>query len=577
MRKSKILSTLLILFSFPLSACNLSNGQHVHTFAKGWSSDANYHWHIATCGHDVVSEKEEHTFGDWTVVSEPTMTSPGKRVRSCSVCNYGQSEDIKWEPPVGGNIVSLNIYATNDIHGQVESDGNRMSLLTLGSFLKDKSDDENTLLLDQGDSWQGSIYSNFNYGALINDVMCAVKYDARTVGNHDFDWGVDALKANTARSYNGYTIPVLSANVYDYDFFTKTEGNTFQTDIGQKTVTYTLENGLKVGIVGIIGHDQITTITSSYIQDICFKEHIPIIKEEATKLRNEGCNIVILSAHTGQEDLLNNGLSSYIDLALCGHTHQRESTSEGGVYYTQFGAYANNIGHIQLTYDLESKSVTNTTISSLTRSQVENSIIAPDSEISSIINKYNSDCSGEAEIVLANNVTSSFSQSGESANLMCRAIMDRCIDEGYDDVILTYCNTARKALPYGMWKYSDIYNSFPFDNTVYIANIKGSDVLREVQGYNNVCYNSSFNYQINPNQYYKIACLDYLLFHTNDSRYYDYFRYFDGTVSGQLSDNYRIILREWLLANGYDKGKAMSPSDYSNSVDSFNRSLIYEI
>ena len=679
--------------------------QHVHTFSTEWSSNSNYHWHDSTCGHDVISDKESHVFGEWVLDSEPTSNSEGLKHKTCSICNYTVEESIprvveelpelikgktladlfsddsgndkalyeitgyvsSWKSPytdatkygnflikdsadasqsytiwgstastdaltydfdshsytftnpqdfltnditktieIGDTVtmwlsrcdndpyiqahglvisvqkkqtgtLTVDIYATNDIHGQIESDGYRMSLATLGTYMKRRSQDDNTLLIDQGDSWQGSIYSNYNRGALVNDVMCAAHYDARTVGNHDFDWGVDALKANTARSYNGYTIPVLAANVYDYNFSTKTEGSVFQSDIGQKTVTYTLENGLKVGIVGIIGRDQITSITSSYVQDICFKAHIPIIKEEATKLRNEGCDIVILSAHTGQEDLTGNGLNEYIDLALCGHTHQRESTSESGVYYTQFGAYANNIGHIELTYDLESKSVTKTVIDSLSRSQIENSIIAPDSEISSIINKYNSECSAEAEVVLANNVTSSFSQSGESVNLMCRAIMDRCIDEGYNDVILSYCNTARKALPYGMWKYSDIYNSFPFDNTVYIVNIKGSDILREVKGYNNVCYNSSFDYQINPNNYYKIACLDYLLFHTNDSRYYDYFRYFDGVTVGELNDNYRVILREWLLDNGYASGKTLSPYDYSSSLDPYNSSLLYEI
>ena len=576
MRKSKILSTLLILFSFPLSACDISNGQHVHTFAKGWSNDDNYHWHIATCGHDVVSEKAEHTFGDWTVVSEPSMTSPGRKVRSCSVCKYSQGEDIQWEPPAGGDIVSLNIYATNDVHGQVESDGNRMSLLTIGSFLKDKSDDENTLLLDQGDSWQGSIYSNFNYGALVNDVMCAVHYDARTVGNHDFDWGLEPLKNNTARSYNGYTIPVLSANVYDYNFSTKTEGNNFQTDIGQKTVTYTLENGLKVGIVGVIGKNQITTITSHYVRNICFKDHISIIKQEATRLRNEGCNIVILSAHTGQEDLLNEGLENYVDLALCGHTHRNETTNEGNLYYAQFGCYNYYIGHIQLSYDTKNKQVVNTQIEALSRSKVENAIIAPNSEIADIVNSYNNECDEEANVVVASNVTM-FSRGEEAVNLMCRAVMDRCIEEGYDDVILSYCNTGRKDLPYGMWKYADIYNCFPFDNEIIIVNVLGSDILREVKNYNNICYNDSFNYQINRNSYYQIACIDYLLYHTDDDRYYNFFYSFNDTIVDKLSDNYRVILRDWLLENHYDKGISLNSNDYSNNVPCFNRSLINEM
>lgn len=584
MKKHRLITLLSILFSLSLGGCYLGEEEHVHTFSSEWSYNETHHWHSSTCEHVLKQNEEEHVFGEWVEVIKATETKPGRRIRTCTICNYQNDEITKYqedETPVvpivpTGDSLTLDIYATNDIHGQIESDGYRMSLASLGTYMKKKGSQDNTLLLDQGDSWQGSIYSNHNRGALVNDVMCAAHYDARTVGNHDFDWGLQPLKDNTAREYNGYTIPVLAANVYDYNFSTKTEGNIHQSDIGQKTVTYTLENGLKVGIVGVIGQNQITSITSSYVQDICFKDHIPIVKEEATKLRSEGCDIVIASAHTGQDDMMYQDLENYVDLVLCGHTHRNETGREGNLYYTQFGSYGYYIGHVQLTYDVNLKKVISTDIESISRSQVENSIVAPDNEISSIINQYNNNCKEEAEVVLANNTTE-FSQSGESVNLMCKAIMDKCLDEGYSNVILSYCNTARKALPYGMWKYSDIYTSFPFDNIVYIVNIKGSDILREVKGYNNVCYNSSFNYQIDPNQYYQIACLDYLLYHTNSYRNYDYFKSFTGVTVGQLSMNYRLILREWLLNNGYNQGKSLSASDYSSSLNSFNRSLLTEI
>ena len=569
-RIHKFASVILMTIALVLCGCG-----HQHTFSKEWSFNTTYHWHEATCEHDVVGDKGEHTFGNWEITIAPTYSGPGQQKKTCSVCGYSFDELIPPITPKGdGNTLTLEIYATNDIHGQIESDGNRMSIATVGSFMKEKGKDPNTLLLDQGDSWQGSIYSNYNRGALVNDVMCSAQYDARTVGNHDFDWGIEALVANTARSYNGYTIPVLAANVYDYNFSTKTEGSNFQSDIGQKTVTYVLENGLKVGIVGIIGETQIKDITSKYVQDICFKSHIPVIKSEATRLRNEGCDIVVLSAHTGQEDLVGNNLGDFVDLVLCGHTHQVETYHEGNLYYGQFGSYNYDIGHVTLTYDLDAKDVTNTTIVTLGRSQVENSLSGLDSEIVSIVNQYNAECNEEANVVVANNVSSSFYRLETAINLMCRAMMDECIKEGYDDVILTYCNQARKDLPYGMWKYSDIYNSFPFDNEVYIVNIKGSDILRQVKNYNGACFSDSFNFEINEDKYYKIASLDYLLYHTNPSRYYDYFRSFDGVVINKLNKNYRLVLRDWLIENGYDSGKSISPSSFSNSVTQFNRDLL---
>ena len=472
----------------------------------------------------------------------------------------------------------IDIYASNDIHGQIEESGGRMNIASYCTFMKKMSTNENTLLLDQGDSWQGSIYSNYNHGALINDVMAEAHIDARTVGNHDFDWGVEYLKANTARSYNGYTVPVLAANVYDYDFINKTPGNTQQVDIGRKSVTYTLENGLKVGIVGVIGEHQITTITSSYVQDIAFINHINVIKEVANQLRNEGCDIVIATAHTGQEDLIGKGLADCVDLVLCGHTHQSETYHEGNLYYAQFGAYNYSIGHIQLAFNPKTKKVVKTDIETYDEYRINNVINGKyDANIVSIIDSYNQECYAEASTVVASNVYGTFSRGEHASNLMCNAILDEAIKEGYEDVIFSYCNNGRDSLPPYSWTYADLYETFPFDNIVYIAEIKGSDIAYEVERYNYVCFNDSFDGCYEYNKTYKIAVLDYLLYHTNEERYYDYFRSFNGEVIGQLNDNYRIILKNWLIENGYSSGNQISRNDFTSSNAKFDKDRFTQI
>lgn len=470
--------------------------------------------------------------------------------------------------------LSFDIYASNDFHGAIENQDRSMGLGYFGTFMKRKGDEKNTLLIDQGDSWQGSIYSNYNRGALVNDVMCYAKFDSRTVGNHDFDWGIDALVENTNRSYNGYTIPVLAANVYNFDFIEKEMGDVQQSEIGQKHVTYKLENGLKVGIVGVIGTRQITSITSSYVQDIGFKDHIEVIKQEAEVLRKqERCNVVIASVHAGQEDCLDYDLNEYVDLVLCGHTHQLETKVENGLSFVQFGAYGRNIGHIKMSYNAENKKVSVKAIEHFDKNKVISMTGSIDPEIQSIINRYNSECQKEADVLLAADTTY-FSQDEHAPNLMCKAIYDECVKEN-QDVILSYCNTGRAGLPYGSWTYADLYQTFPFDNTVYIANIRGSDILYEIRQWNNVYFNPDFDYKIERNKYYKVACLDYLLFHTNAKREYDYFSAFSGHVEGQLSNNYRVILKNWLIDNGYQNSdKALRATDYSSSLPSFNRSLL---
>lgn len=476
------------------------------------------------------------------------------------------------EKPSSGQT-TISIVALNDFHGKVEEKDSEIGLAKLGTYFREEAEKPNTLILDQGDTWQGSIYSNYNYGNMVNDVFCYSRVHARTVGNHDFDWGLDKIKINTARAYDNYTIPTLAANVYDYNFSYKSEGNIQQIDIGRTTVAYTLKNGLKVGIVGVIGEDQITSITSKYVENICFKEHISILKSEATKLRQSGCDVVIASIHAGQDSVLGNNLSDYVDLVLCGHTHRNETSYEGSLAFCQFACNGEKVGNITLTYDYGTNKVTNTTISALTSSYFSNYKVNP--YIQNIIDSYKSSTDAIAREVLASNVSGSFSKNEEAVNLICRAIYDQAVVENQGDVVLVMSNQGRADLPYSRWTYENIYECFPFDNVIEIINVKGSEIRNEL-GYSatRVYINPNFTGTINSNQYYKIGVLDYMAYHTNTSRYYNYFPSFDGTPLAELSKNYRIILKDWLISNGYNAGSTIRASDYENSISCFNKNTI---
>ena len=339
-------------------------------------------------------------------------------------------------------VKTINIVAFNDFHGAIEEERGQIGLLKLGSFVKERSNKENTLILSQGDDWQGSIYSNYNRGHLVTDVFNYAGLSARTVGNHDFDWGIDIIKENTARTYEGRSTPTLAANVYDYNFVTKTVGTTQQSEIGQKNVTYTLENGLKVGIVGVIGSNQITAISSIYVQDIHFIDHIRVIKEEATKLRNDGCDVVIACIHAGEEDVVNKGLSDYVDLVLCGHTHRSTESVENGVHFYQFGSYGSYIGDIQLSYSVNNKKIVKTTCTTINSNTINGYLESIDSNIKSIIDEYNAQCESEASITVASETYGYWDRREHLPNLMTKAIYDTAVEEGFT-IDLAYTNESR--------------------------------------------------------------------------------------------------------------------------------------
>lgn len=533
----------------------------------------------------------------------------------------GSSSQEQQSSEEGGDKdpISIDIWATNDIHGQFrdnDEDTSHAGIDHLFTYLKGKKENPNTLLLDQGDTWQGSIYSNYNYGKLINDCMNYIHYDARTVGNHDFDWGAEKLAANTARGYNGYTMPVLSGNVYNYDFDHKTMGTTFLSDLGRKSVTYTLDNGLKVGVLGGIGEDQITSICTEYVRDIGFKNHVEFIKEEAAHLRNdEKCDVIIASIHAPQNLIYGNNLDNYVDLVLCGHSHDQETYLENNrLLYSQGLAYTESVAHIVMTYDPNVKKVTGSTADFIPASNIISETPTIDPTIQSLITSYSQECDTAANQVLANNATNSFYTSN-LANLVTKAIYSQCVKEGYGDILCAVSNSARSGIDTKsdkIWTFKDIYKSFPFDNVVYIAQITGREFRYNIiNGYNYITRNPSlkapcpscgeeiaFNEstsgevitcshchedqekdtlvslasQIDLNKTYKIAVLDYVYLHCNSSRYYDKFSETGGTSTIKLSKNYREIARDWLLAEGYNTGKELRYQDFAASLWQHNKS-----
>ena len=64
---------------------------HAHTFAENWSNNATHHWKWATCGCDVVSEKAEHSFGEYISNNDATTEKDGTKTRTCTVCNYAET------------------------------------------------------------------------------------------------------------------------------------------------------------------------------------------------------------------------------------------------------------------------------------------------------------------------------------------------------------------------------------------------------------------------------------------------------------------------------------------------------
>ena len=96
--KKFVLSLLVTVSIFACSAfvaCNNTDeSTHEHTYSSAWTSDETYHWHVATCGHDVISGKAEHIWDGGVVTKEPTCTEKGEKTYTCTVCDKTKKEEI---------------------------------------------------------------------------------------------------------------------------------------------------------------------------------------------------------------------------------------------------------------------------------------------------------------------------------------------------------------------------------------------------------------------------------------------------------------------------------------------------
>ena len=503
-----------------------------------YGKNSKVHWGICSCG--ATTDETEHSFGAW-------YTQGGKNYADCDDCGY-QKEMFE--------ASYVDFYAINDFHGAVD----RIS--RIGGFMQD-ADSENKVLINSGDMFQGSMESNSNYGELLSECMDYIGFDSFVYGNHEFDWGMDNLRRLATNS----SVPFLGANIYNWNASSRTWGG-FASDFAKEYVIKELPNGMKVGIIGVIGKDQITSISSQLVQTIGFKDPKEVVPALSQKLRGElGCDIVVVSAHTGQDTFLEDtswDITQYADAVFCAHTHQLETYVKNGVPFVQGGSNGRYVSFVRLEVSSLGE-VTCKTYESHPYSTGWRNI----PEIDSKIAEYNAIIAGEANRVVAR-TDGSLGSYGELPRVVANAIADYTV-EYYPDIDLTLAmvNNARSNISSGEITYSDLYSAIPFDNTVYIAKVSGSDIINEAK-YNYIWRVSGE--AIVSTGYYYIAVLDYLLYHQNTNRNYNYFAsaFKSGFTPiplekegyGQGLYNYRLITRDWML----EKGQTIHASDYGVNV-----------
>jgi len=249
----------------------------------------------------------------------------------------------------------ITILHTNDVHSHIEAFGPdhhrnpNMGGVAKRAVLIEKirKENPNTLLLDAGDIFQGTPYINFYGGELEFKLMSKLKYDASTLGNHDFDNGIDGLYAQLPHADFDFLIS-------NYDF-----SNTLMDGHTKPYKVFT-KNGVRIGVFGV-GIELKGLVNDKLYKETKYLDPIEMATDMSNTLKNqENCDLVICLSHLGykydSEKVDDHKLASKtenIDLIIGGHTHTFldeptiiKNKADKNVMINQVGCYGLYLGRI---------------------------------------------------------------------------------------------------------------------------------------------------------------------------------------------------------------------------------------
>lgn len=261
------------------------------------------------------------------------------------------------------DIKHITILHTNDVHSHIDPfpaddprNPNMGGAARRASLIETiRQENPNVLLLDAGDIFQGTPYFNYYGGELEFKLMSIMKYDLSTIGNHDFDNGVDGLAAQMPHA----SFEFVSAN---YDFKnTSMDGFVKPFKIFNK-------NGIKIGVFGL-GIELQGLVDKKMYKETVWHNPVETAQDMVRILKKENkCDLVICLSHLGYKyskedsnkisDLKLAELTKDIDLIIGGHTHTfldkptvvKNSVGKD-VLVNQVGCYGINLGRIDFYFD----------------------------------------------------------------------------------------------------------------------------------------------------------------------------------------------------------------------------------
>ena len=413
--------------------------------------------------------------------------------------------------------VIISIVGTNDVHGVLSADPEVGGLVTISAYVDAlrrarKSDGGAVLFIDAGDMWQGTLESNLVEGAVVVEAYNAMGVAAAAIGNHEFDFGPEGKNAipvepgedptgNLKQRAREAHFPLLAANLID-----SATGAPVTWDNVQPSVMVEAA-GIKVGIVGVITRNALTTTIAANVGGLEVAPLAATIATEAKKLRAAGATLIVVAAHAGgkctdfsdRTDLSSCNMSAEImqvanrlepglvDYIIGGHNHNPIAHIVNGTPITSNNSRTFSFGRVDFHIDRDRQTVLSRQVYAPqhtapgTRDTYEGYPLVANPGVERVATRAAARTEAIKQEELGVTLSGPFDlvPDIESAigNLMTVAMLESF---EADIAIHNVFGGIRSGLPAGNLTYGAVFEMFPFDNIVSIHEISGGDLRRIV-------------------------------------------------------------------------------------------------
>jgi 2',3'-cyclic-nucleotide 2'-phosphodiesterase (5'-nucleotidase family) len=402
--------------------------------------------------------------------------------------------------------VKVTVVSTNDFHGalvgrvQSWSHGDMVGGAEWIAGYLNIVHEENpggVLYLDAGDAMQGTLISNYFYGASTMEAFNAMGVAAMSVGNHEFDWGQAVLQDR----YDQAEFPFLGANV----FYAKKQGNTDHGHGGRphwvKPYVIREVNGVRVGVIGIANPETPSITNPANVADLMFTDPAQAVYDVLPEAEAEGATMIVVLAHIGGFfPSFEGGIGDFacaldpekVDLIVSGHTHSRLDDVICGIPVVQAYSSGTAFSRVDFSVDKATGEVAGYQMNYEPTSTYQTWYggpatykrwdtgepvpVVPDPDVAAIVDYY------EAQVEAAKNevigeTTTAITRNYRYESAMGDWVTDimRAYDPGID-FAFTNSGGLRADIDAGPITFGEVFEAQPFDNTLVVVELTGAEV-----------------------------------------------------------------------------------------------------